>query len=110
LDLWVSSVAAVADEPRVFGEGASECSRNTMVSLRLPGHAELTARMRRSRAGTTIWMFTLRPVVLRFGGSPPVVDGDQGAVDNPQLPAVRRRRSPEFGEVWGEPVDDAVHC
>jgi hypothetical protein len=38
-----------------------------------------------------------------------VVDGDRGAVDDPQFPLVGWWRAEEFGEVGCQPVDDAVH-
>src|SRR5690242_7395328 len=48
------------------------------------------------------------PVVFAFGGMSPVMDGDQGAVDNPQFAPVSRWWSEELGEWLGEPDEGAV--
>lgn len=48
------------------------------------------------------------PIVLAFCGALPVVDGDQGAVDDPQLPPVSRWWSEELGEPSHNPVGSRV--
>ena len=84
-------------------------SLKTMVSLRLPGQAFADGDDASVAGPADDLGVDAAAVVLGRGGAGLVVDGDQGAVDDPRFRPVGWWRAGEFGEVGFRPVGDAVH-
>jgi hypothetical protein len=108
-DVRVSTVAAVADQPRVLGQSLTESffEDDGVVAVAGPGVAggdDAPVAGPADDLGVDA-----AAVVLGLGGAGLVVDGVQGAAGDPRFPPVGWWRAEEFGEVGCRPAGDAVH-